>query len=486
MSKRVSPLFSSVEPELLTGGLTLDRHPLQSNLWRTLKNVESYAAALNKTKPRALLTTLGAAPLRGLAQLQTAAGIKRVYTGNASTLYGYDFSVNSSTGGFTGAVNDSLTAKAAAWSFEDFGDWMLAANGVDAPQIAKNSLTFVPLATAGLLTRAQILRKKATFLLAFNTQLGTDVVQWCNSDNVEDWAVGVDKTAGNLRIRELDGPIIAAEHLGAEIAAYGATQMFRLGVRSSPFWFGYNFGLVGIGAVGPLAVCADDRMNYGVSRQGIWKTDGFSYVYLDALPGREMRNWLQKNVNWAQASKIVARRNELANTIDFSFPLGTSLEPNFVLRWNLAAQNWVTSPFVITTADKRRVTTAPLSADAEGRLFLDEQTTPHAGDDNTALVESRPLMLGTPKQAAYIDEVQVLTQTPGSLEWRIGAHHTLDAAINWMPWVSAEANMAISNTRLEGVYFYFQARSTTSTDDWQFAGFLFYGVGDGMDRTVNS
>lgn len=480
MPRRAQPIFAAVAEEVLPVGLALDRHPLNGPLWIELNNVEIRAGGLRRAKPRALLISPTTKPIRGMGQLETASGVKRLYFGVFDTLFGYNFVTTDTTGPFTGVQHQTLAQRATSWSFADWGDWMIATNGLDPIQVAKNSNAFEPL--AGAPARAEVVLKSTVFLLAFNTPLGADMFQWCDANNPENWTVSTTTSAGNQRIRDLDGPIVAACPLGSEIAVYGEEQLFRVGAREAPFWFGVTRGPNGIGAVGKMAVCSDGRLNYGVSRQGIWMTDGFTYEYIDTLPGREMQRWLQDNVNWAQASKIVARRNELAGTIDFALPLGTSLEPNTVLRWHIRDKHWTQLTRAMSSADERRVTSSPVSATPGGHILLDEQGSAWAGDDAEARATTRPLMLGTPHVAAYIDEVQVLTRTPGTLQWRLGVQLNLDDPIDWTPWASALPNMETHHVRLEGTYFTFQVRSTSATDVWDFSGFLLYGAGDGLDR----
>jgi hypothetical protein len=381
MSRRKAPIFDGTVGQQIASGLVYDAHPLQTPMWLDHSTVTLNASLVRKARGRRLLASIAMRPPRGMAQIETAAGVKRVYFGDAFQVYGYDLTQWDFTQGFTGLVDQSSIGRATSWSFVDWGNWMLATNGRNPAVIAKDSLIFLPL-VGTLFTRAEIFQKFATFVLAMNTSNGSNVIEWCNNDNVEDWSIGPAKSGGKLTLRELNGEIMAAAPLNSEIAVYGTDSMFRVGFRGTPFWFGYQRGPNGIGCVGKLAVCADDNRNYGVSRQGIWETDGFSYTYIDSLPGNEIREWLQDNVNWAQASKIVARRNELANSIEFCFPILPSTENNLVLRFDLVKRQWSKVPRKITSADQRRVLDNPLSIDADGQLYLDEIGT---GDDGILL-----------------------------------------------------------------------------------------------------
>ena len=478
---RKQPLLTINQTELLLSGLFKSPHELSVPLWDDGQNVNFSEGKVWKNRGWAAAFTSGVAvPIRGLQDQRLASGVQEFFFGTTTNLYKWNLSTVSSVGSsYTGVVDETVSALATSWSFVDWGDWVLATNGKDQGQIYKGS-SFANLGGATF-TTAEIFIKYATFVLALNTSNGDNMIEWCSSDAPETWTPASGNSAGNLRLRDTSGPIRAGCMLGNNIAVYTDDGLWGVQFTGAPFYFGRKKLLKSIGAVGKMAVVEEGRFNWGVSRQGIWRTDGVNYQYLDA----PIRRWLQDNVNWAQASKINAYFNEIQNRVEFFFPTTTS-EPTVGWAVDVDTFAWTYLAYGRTSCIPRNVFQYPMAATSAGEVFNHEFGVDADGSAQTARIRSKPLTLGSPSAWFTVDEFKVLVDdfVGTGLRLRFGTQERLDDAISWGSWITVDNSMDSffpDFNSVSGVYLTFELESNATTDDWSFSGISLYGTGTGAD-----
>ena len=451
------PTLSLTDPQRLRTGLFPLTHPLQAPMWidgenialtpRGVSSAKGYAAAFNSG-------TTG--PIRGLFQRQTTAGVKEIFFGDLSAIYRWDGTVSTVGSGFTLQQNDTATQQADKWIFAPWGDWVVASNGRDPVQVYKGT-SFAALAGVTF-NWAKVIMPWSQFMFAAHTSNGLTIVEWCRAGNVEDWVPQAGSEAGNLIIREFNTPIRAMAPLSQAIGVYSDDRMAIIRFVGAPFWFGYTFALDGIGAVGPFAVAADGRLNYGVSRAGIWRTDGVSFEFIDG----PIKDWLKQNVNWSQASKIVAFRNEAEGTIDFSFPT-VGGEPDTVWRYYPLFNAWVKLDRGFSAALERNVFDWPILGLPDGRVVYEGFGDTADGATLTSRVTSRLFALGSMWHRKLVRRLRLIVE--GSPQVRVGHVTRPHEAVNWGLWKVADGNEL--PLREAGVLFSFELQGTTP---WEFGG----------------
>jgi len=173
------------------------------------------------------------------------------------------------------------------WSFAQFGQSILATNGVDPIQyLADIGVTdnFVDLDTVSDLRddfTCKILRKTAAYVIAYNTDnIDTEYI-WCTEDDVTTWLPVASNSARDQNIRELASHIVCVVELGRMHLVYGHDQAFVVAFSGVPFFFNHQHLLNGIGAVGKHSVVSVGRRNFGFGPNGIFVVDGADYDYID-------------------------------------------------------------------------------------------------------------------------------------------------------------------------------------------------------------
>lgn len=302
-------------------------------------------------------TKIASTPIRGITETLLA-GVRNVFFASDTHLYRYE------EGAGITQVGSGYTGQGKLWSLQRWGNWIVATNGVDPPQIWKAS-TFSPL-TGLTFTWAEIFMRNRTFMVAFNTSNGPEYVEWSKIDNVEDWA-RTNPTAGYVPVRDMPGPIVAAVPLGREIAFYSASTMHILSFLGTRYTYGYDLLLKGIGAVGKHAVCAAGAFNYGFSLEGIWRTDGTGFQFISSPA---MRDYVFDDLNVGQVHKVVTVHNPKRSSVMLFYPSANSLENNRGVVVDYERQTWSKIGYGRAALIKEGVFPNILSGDEVGDISM--------------------------------------------------------------------------------------------------------------------
>lgn len=456
----------------IASGIHLDPYQLSSILWRDGSNVQFTEYGAEKVAGYAtFLTTSAIKPIRGAAALVDG-GVQKLYYGDQSNLYeSVAAAAPSSIGsGYTGSLDDTVTTPAATWSMVTFGSWVLATNGKDAPQISKAS-SFGALDVDSMFTTAEIFVKRGPHVLAFNLNTGINQYRWCSEDDVETWLPDTTNQAGGILIRELLGPIMAAVPLGDRVAVYGRDQMFIVSYLGTPFYFGHKPALDSVGAVGKQAVISRGRKNYGLGRHGFWETDGVSFKYID---DPQIKQWVQDNVNWDEASKTNGYHDEDNSQIIWNVPT-TTAEPDTTLIYDYNRGIWSKGTTAITTAIPRDVFEYPILFDAQGDIFTGNFGVNADGAALTANLQSTAIDLQEPDLMKEITAIRVGYIGSG-LRYRLGKADTPDGTITWNSFIETPAGFEFEPQRFAGRYVFIELDSQDVGDNWHVQAIDVHGI----------
>lgn len=173
------------------------------------------------------------------------------------------------------------------WSIVQFGQSVLATNGVDEVQYLADITTglFVNLSDAGgdlaSSFRAKIIHKLGPFIIAFNTDNDDTEARWCTEDNVLVWNPFPENSARDINLRDMNSSIKAVVEFGNALIVVGSTRAHIFQFIGPPLFFGAQKLIDGIGAVGKNALTEGGRLIFGFSAHGIYLTDGSTKQYID-------------------------------------------------------------------------------------------------------------------------------------------------------------------------------------------------------------
>jgi hypothetical protein len=479
-----TPLFQATDPAILGAGLQPDLHLVQRVLWADASNVSFQNGRVRKRSGDTLMQNYGALPIRGITQMQDSDGVRWLWGGSGPVVkrwYGPPIETIYTAASWV--ENQTVNDLASYWDMLPYGDWMILNNGVGKPVVWKPTAAAAPLGDvpANVVT----MMKKQNFVLALGYGAAKTRVGWSNADIIDEWTADDDNLAGSLTIAEFDTPIRAAAPLGEAIALFAEDQMAVLNYIGAPFIFGFKMRLDGIGCVGKAACASDGKNIVGVGRNGVWWTDSLTLRYIDE---GQIRTYLQENVNWDQASKIVAARNDVTACFDFSFPMGASLVPNEGWSFDPMRNAWYRIP-AFSHKDERRLFRRVIVGGLTGNLSLEQDT----ATGPALSLKTRPLLaqlqdasgLRDVHNNVNVQETDILLKAAEHVEWRLGAAQEADAAPQWGPWTAlTPATVTYKTPRgvPSGVYHTLEFRSTDPAWQFDLQGFMLFGQMEGTKR----
>lgn len=490
MSKK---LIDQKEPEVISSGIVKSLHPLLAPLWVDGANVIFEDGQVKKSRGTVEITSPDTSPIIGIIDALVDEKSNLVFA-DLDNLYRWvdgDTTVDG-TGYANGSFYEAFqplafqddafqfatTRRATLWSLENWGEWVIATDGVNPPQINKMAgagflnLTGTPPAYADIVVRLK------NYILFFNTDLGGEFFEWCNTDDVEDYVTGA---AGNLPIRDMSSEIIAAERLGDVIAAYSSDDMALVQYIGPPYYFGANKTLSGIGAVSKSCVIEYAGKHYGISRSGAWVTDGNSSDYISPPL---MRAWMDKNVNWGFASKIAGVLNEQRSLLEWGVPIqGGTGDNELTMCFNHTTGTWTFRSYGISAGLKQGIFNYPIIGLPDGRLMYEEVGVDFAGDALEAFVQTKPMPASEFLIWYSMDYVLAAFKdlTGTGVKIILGVSETIDGSITW--WAEQTPNLSLeplfAELGLDGKYIHLKVISRDIGDDWALSGFQIFGVPTG-------
>ena len=310
-------------------------------------------------------------------------GNKILYWGSVDKLYKGDRTQTPPTAevgtGYTGIQDATESQEATRWSLEPWGRWMFAANGINDLQVDKATGTMVPLEDEVGFTfpdgiadnfAPEIVLKIKSFLMAFRQNdgdAGLNTVYWCSDNSPLDWATAADNSAGNIPIRDMPSPIIAALPMGSGAATYSTSSMHLVQFIGSPNWFGVARVLDGIGAFGKHSVVVVGRRHFGMGPRGIFETDGTDFRYIDQP---EAHRYIYDDINLVQKSKVVGWHDVDLERVVWFYCSKQSNTWDRAIGFDYRNRVWMFPQYYRSAASQTAVFDFPITADEDGNIYL--------------------------------------------------------------------------------------------------------------------
>lgn len=455
------------DPAIMQSGIFPSLAPNQSALWRDGENVLFFDGAAEKSTGIQELHNVG-----GTIVSLTQAFVNnspRAYFGKADTLYKWD------------AVGGELLLRTGftgqRWSMVPWGTWLLACNGVEKPQIWKNVGTpggmidwpNVPVAAQA----SHIVRKLAQRPILFYGQ----EMAWPRVTDIEYWTTP-DPTgnAGNLPFRDLDSDVKAVEPFGEQLALYTQNKMGFISSIGGTSVYGFKVRLEGIGALSLNSVVPVGAFHYGMGQDGIWRTDGSSFAYLDQPA---VNRYFDDVLDRSKVLSVVGVHSKDKSMVQWFFDAKDGQRRG--LGYNYAAGSWHRLKMPITAAAPQEAFTKSLVALGPNFGLYDTgfDLGPNA---MPASLLSAPTHAGARERYKWWDMVEVhWTGSVSGVEVRFGLHKTetfgTDPTDEWLPW---QPLTTVNWIQRESVYLSMEIRSLGLGVNWRIGGVAIHGTAAGF------
>lgn len=352
------------QEQILSGIQPATRHDA-NDLWIEGSNVIFREGGMRPEPGQLLLAPkLVSDPIIGFGESERG-GHPMLYWGTRTKLYRMNLQlavgsqideVTRTVGGnYNGREDQDHLSPATRWSLQSWGEWMIAANGVDELQYHRpvdtdfknissppGGVTYNKPAihtAAGVAFKPHYLVRARGHMLAFTHHVhasattdneiadGEQYFWWCDQNNIFDWLAIRANAAGSQIIRDAPSVILSAHPMLDGAAAYTLTTQHLIQYLGDPLWFGVVRTQYGIGALGHHAVVPVGRVHYGAGPQGLWRSDGSQYQYIDHPV---VRDWMYRRLHTHQASKTVAWHDPSQERVIWFFCADGSLT------WNAA------------------------------------------------------------------------------------------------------------------------------------------------------
>ncbi len=280
------------------------------------------------------------------------------------------------------------------WSLVPYGKFLFATNGVETPYIWRGSVAATSgVATTGLVPlwssseRAFLLTKLGPHLIAGNIvrdseNQGNEIV-WSDADDPTEWTPDTTNTAGSLVLRDLESEIVAMVELGNGVAVFGRDSMGILSYIGGQLVFGFQRLFNNIGAISSKSVVSVGHLVFGMSEQGVWRTDGSTVAYVDEPAVRE---FIRDNVD---KEEVVAFHDEEDQLVVFYYKNRGSNAIEAGIGYDYENGTWTRFKYGYTAASTRRIFHQAVVALGE-KLLLHGVS---SGSQN-AIIKTKPLSLG--------------------------------------------------------------------------------------------
>jgi hypothetical protein len=316
-------LFTT-SPQLVLSGVTPSLMESQIPLWKNGSGILFSDASVQNYPGSTQLFALSAPPL-DLIQAYVDTD-KRIYVGTFQQLLRYTDGV--------GVTQLSLSVFG-AWYLTSWGSWLIASDDQNPVQVSKDGVSLSNLAGTPF-TRARIVEKYQNYLIAMNTSNGGTMVEWSNLDNPEEWNYAdPTETSGQYPIRDMDSDIVATAALGTAQAIYSRNQMFLMQYTTdNSVVMSIKPAVEGLGAVSRRSIVSDGRFNWGLTRRGVFRTDGIGKSYVDEP---RVRKFIRDEIDWENQEQIFGTLDETNHIVQWHVPVTSGFK---TLAYDYVGDSW--------------------------------------------------------------------------------------------------------------------------------------------------
>ena len=269
-----------------------------------------------------------AAACRGAVVVTKLDDTRRIFGATAAAIY------ELSAGAWGAQASGFSLGSEDRWDFVQFGDSTLAATPTVAIQ-RSTSTTFSAISGA---PQAKIIEVVADFVMAFNTNAGSDVWHCSALLDETDWTPSLTTQATTGRLVKTPGSITAAKTFGDQVIAYKDRSMYLGRYVGTPSVWEFELLPVDVGCIGIDAVT--DLGGAGhifVGRSDILLFDGTRPV---SIAEGAVRQWFYDNVSQQYIQKTTVVHDKQNGVVWIFYPSTNSTVCDQALVYHLGQKKW--------------------------------------------------------------------------------------------------------------------------------------------------
>ena len=309
---------------------------------------------------------------------------------SATVFTGYGTNVYGSFAYGVARPDTGQPVSATTWSLDNWGEYLVACSDADGKlyewQLGFSSPTLAaPIANAPTGNNALLVTQER-ILFALGAGGNPRKVQWCDQENNTLWTPATDNLAGDYELAT-PGSLIAGKRVKGVNLLFTDVDVHTAQYVGAPFVYGFEKAGSGCGLISAQSVAAIDTAAIWMSKAGFWIYDG----YVKPLPS-DVSDFVFKDINLAQASKIYCVHNSKFGEIWWFYPSGGSNENDSYVTFNYRENHWNIGSLSRTAGTDAGVFTYPLMVSSDGYIY--EHEVGFAYDGASVYAESGPVQLG--------------------------------------------------------------------------------------------
>ena len=264
------------------------------------------------------------------------------FVGTNTDIYQLDGgSFTSRKGSLTGTNTDF-------WTFTQFGNYVIASNGVDAPQYylmgtSTNFANLSSIATSGTVPVFRVSGVVRDFLVTGNHSTASNKIQWSGINDITTWAAGT-KQSDSQELPGSGGEIV---HItSGEIGyVFRQNQIIRMDYVGGATVFRLSVISPNRGAVYGRTVCQDNRRVFFYADDGFFEVNGDQVI---AIGAEKVNRFFDLDLNKAFSDRICAAVDPFNQLALWLYPskndtANTTGICDKILIYNYATQKWSTA-----------------------------------------------------------------------------------------------------------------------------------------------
>lgn len=249
------------------------------------------------------------------------------------------------SGTFTSRKSGLTGGNTDFWTFTQFGNYIIASNGVDAPQyyLMGTSTNFAALSTIATDGTPPLFRMSGVvrdFLVTGNISGATNRIQWSGINDISTWTEG-SKSADYQDLPGSGGRVVAIT--SGEIGyVFRQNQIIRMDYVGGATVFRLSVISPNRGAVYGHTVCQDNRRVFFYADDGFFQIDGDNVI---AIGAEKVNRFFENNLNKAFSDRIVAAVDPFNQLALWLYPSADNVTNTTgicdkILIYNYATQKW--------------------------------------------------------------------------------------------------------------------------------------------------
>lgn len=308
----------------------------------------------------------------------------------------------------------NITDFATTWSFDNFGEFLVAVQSEDGRLFYWDLMTAtaVPVvATAGTtpINNRGVIVTDERFVFLLQAGGNRRRIAWSDQENLFNWNITATTQAGDFELAT-PGEIMQAVKVRGQTLILTSTDAWAASHIGPPLVYGFERVSVGCGCISRNAAVSADKVAFWMSDTGsFWMYDGF------AKPLQcEVSDYVFGRLNRGQLAKVWAVHNSAFGEVTWYYPSG--MEVDSYVTYSYREGHWATGSMVRTIGIDNAVFGLPIRIGSDGVIY--EHEVAYNYDGRTPYAQTGPLEIDLGERVAMCKYLYPDERTQGQVQAR--------------------------------------------------------------------